>query len=80
MPAHKAPPSRLASPRPWLVPETSHGRAIVLDADAGEGAVRGAMGSIPQSCRARVDLGRPFLVLRSGPQSAARAALGQARA
>ena len=80
MPAHKAPPSRLASPRPCLVPETSHGRAILLDADAGEGAVQCAMGSIPQSIRGGVDLGRPFLVLRSGPQSAAWAAQGQARA
>jgi|RhiMethySRZTD1v2_1073278.scaffolds.fasta_scaffold3788090_1 hypothetical protein len=79
MHAHKA-PSSLASMRPCLVPQTSHRRATVVDAVADQGAVQRAVGSIPQSFGGGVDAGRPFLVVRYGCQSAARAAKGKARA
>ena len=80
MHAPKAPPSRLASVRPCLVPQTSHRRASVVDAVADEGAVQRTVGSIPQNLSRGVDVGRPFLVVRYGWQSAARAAKGKARA
>lgn len=80
MHAPKAPPSSLAALRPCLVPRTSHRRAPVAATVAGQGVVRHAVGGLPQGRRGGVDLGHPFLVLRYGCQSAARAAKVKARA
>lgn len=79
MHAHRAPPSSLAALRPCLVPRTSHRRATVVDAVAGEGAVRRAVGGFPQGLRGGVDVGHPFLIVRYGCQNAARVK-GKARA
>ena len=78
MHAHKAPPSSLASLPPCLVPQTSHGRATLVDALADQGSGQRPAGSIRQSLGGGVGVGRRFLVARYRCQGAARAANGKA--
>jgi hypothetical protein len=79
MHAPKAPPSSLASPRPPLVPQTSPCRAPVVDALAHQRSSQRPVGSIPQSLRGGLRVGRRCLVAPDRYQ-AAWAAHGKARA